>query len=76
MGAAIEDLDIADPQARASTKPDISLVYANLEKGSRNHLRAFVSGLSARGVAYAPTVLTKAAFTTIVSGPVERGPAS
>jgi hypothetical protein len=49
-------------------------VYANLERGSRNHLRAFVSELESRGVVYEPTQLDPAVFDAIVSSEFERGP--
>ena len=73
VGATIEDLDIADLQARATTTPDIALVYANLEKGSRNHLRAFVRQLGANGADYTPTHITQAAYDAIVASGIERG---
>lgn len=76
VGATIEDLDIADLRARASTTPDIALVYANLDKGSRNHLRSFVSQLRSRGASYTPAHITQAEFDSIVSTPIERGSAS
>ncbi len=73
VGAGVEDLDIADLQARATTTPDIALVYANLEKGSRNHLRAFTNQPRANGATYAPTHISQAAYDAIVSTNVERG---
>lgn len=76
VGALVEEVDIADLQKRATTTPDLALVYANLEKGSRNHLRAFTSGLSAQGVTYVPSVLTKPAYSAIVSTGIERGQVS
>ena len=76
VGAYIEELDIADLRARASEAEDIALVYGNLERGSRNHLRAFVRNLEQRGGTYAPTVLTAADFAEIVDTPTEMGDAS
>ncbi len=76
VGALVEEVDIADLQKRATTTPDIDLVYANLEKGSRNHLRAFTTGLRTQGVTYVPTVLTKTAYTAIITTATERGPAN
>jgi hypothetical protein len=73
VGATIEDLDIADLQALATATPDISLVYSNLERGSRNHLRAFVKQLTKSGTAYSPTNITQDAFDAIIAGAVERG---
>lgn len=48
VGATVEDLDIKDLENLMQTtdNEDILLVYANLTKGSRNHLRAFVSNIS------------------------------
>ncbi|MGE0307746.1 MAG: DUF2202 domain-containing protein, partial [Acidimicrobiia bacterium] len=76
VGATIEDLDIADLQARATTTPDIAMVYANLEKGSRDHLRAFVKQLTNQGATYTPTHITQDAYEAIVSSDLERGSAS
>ncbi len=78
VGARIEEIDIVDLQTRAATTghTDILAGYANLEKGSRNHLRAFTSQLSTRGVTYTPTALERAAFDAILAGAVERGPGS
>ncbi len=73
VGALIEELDISDLQARASTNPDIALVYANLERGSRNHLRAFTRQLDRNGLTYTPVHLTQDAFDDIVSTDTERG---
>lgn len=75
VGASIEDLDIADLQARASGAPDIQLVYDNLKKGSRNHLRAFVKQLDRNGASYTPTHISQAEYDQIVNSGVERGSA-
>lgn len=47
VGVAIEEADIADLQASLAhtTHADIRLVYNNLLRGSRNHLRAFTRQL-------------------------------
>jgi hypothetical protein len=75
VGALIEELDIVDLAARSAStdNAEISAVYANLGQGSRNHLRAFVSQLEARGVTYAPTQLDSVTFDAIVSSDTERG---
>ncbi len=75
VGALIEELDIGDLQARAAAtdNTEIITVYAGLERGSRNHLRAFTSQLDARGVAYEPTQLDPAVFDAIVADEMERG---
>ena len=74
VGATIEDLDLADLQARTTTTPDIALVYSNLERGSRNHMRAFTMQLSRNGATYTPTHITQAAYDAIVAGSMEHGP--
>lgn len=68
VGAAIEEIDILDIEEYISQTDDevIIGVYENLLAGSGNHLRAFVSGLSKRGVTYEPVYLTPAAYQTIV----------
>jgi hypothetical protein len=70
VGTEIEEIDIIDLQKRiAQTKmDDIRLVYENLMRGSRNHLRAFVSNLNGRGYEYQPMHLSKEEYSTIVSG--------
>ena len=73
VGALIEDVDIFDLQNLKSTNPDIDLVYSNLERGSRNHLRAFVKQLDRNDAGYTPTYLSQEAFDEIVSTPSEMG---
>ncbi len=73
VGALIEDLDISDLQDRATQTPDIDLVYDNLERGSRNHMRAFIRQLEAQGVDYTPIYLSQDEFDEIVSTPTEQG---
>jgi hypothetical protein len=75
VGATIEDLDIADLQQRiaATDNADIALVFGELMKGSRNHLRAFISQLTKQGVTYTPQYITQAEFDAIVNSPTEKG---
>ena len=76
VGAAIEEIDILDLEERIAqtNRADIKLVYENLMKGSRNHLRAFVSTLEKReGETYQPQYLSQAAYEVIVAAPMERG---
>ncbi len=72
VGATIEDLDINDLDVlmKETTKQDILVTYSNLQKGSRNHLRAFVKNL---GGSYTPKYITKEAYTSIIAGAQERG---
>ena len=68
-GAAIEEIDILDLEERIAQteKADIQRVYGNLKKGSRNHLRAFVSTLQRReGETYRPQYLSQTAYEAIV----------
>ena len=75
VGAAIEEIDIIDIEEYVSQtdKQDITTVYENLLKGSRNHLRSFVSVIEKRGVIYEPQYLSDQAFNEIIATPVERG---
>ena len=73
VGATIEDLDIADLQSLGTTAPDIDLVYANLEKGSRNHLRAFTKQLVKNGATYTPAYISQAEYDAIIAGEMEQG---
>ena len=74
VGAAIEEIDLIDLEIRIAQTDEaaIKLVYENLEKGSRNHLRSFVSSLDRLGVTYAPIALTQAAYDAVVSSAMER----
>lgn len=73
VGVAIEDLDIVDLRLRESGVAAIDEVYANLEKGSRNHLRAFVSNLERQGGDYSPSHLALEEYEAIIDSPPERG---
>lgn len=70
VGATIEDVDIADLQEKAenTVQSDIRNTYEMLACGSRNHLRAFVSGLGNYGETYSPQFLTQAEFDEIIAG--------
>jgi hypothetical protein len=71
VGAAIEEIDLRDLQAREaqSTNADVLRVFGNLERGSDNHLRAFVNALAAQtGETYAPQTLSLDAYRAIVTG--------
>jgi hypothetical protein len=54
IGATIEDLDIRDLQNEiaASDNDDIRILYQNLMKGSRNHMRSFLRQLDRQGEEY------------------------
>lgn len=76
VGAAIEEIDILDliEQLKETNSPEIALVYENLYKGSRNHLRSFSSQITSRtGQPYEPEYLPAELYDRIVSAPMERG---
>jgi hypothetical protein len=75
VGATIEEVDIVDLQKhlRETDNQDITFVYDNLMRGSRNHLRAFVKNLKVQGVTYIPQYLSTVEYEQIISGSMERG---
>ncbi len=75
VGATIEDLDIKDLNeltARTDNE-DIIVTYKNLNKGSRNHMRAFSRQISNRGGSYTPQYISKEEYETFLNSPHERG---
>ncbi len=76
VGATIEDLDIKDLHKHFTTdvdNKDILFVFGNLEKGSRNHLRAFNRLLTAKGITYTPQYISVEYFNQIISSAQETG---
>ncbi|MBN1921912.1 MAG: DUF2202 domain-containing protein [Anaerolineae bacterium] len=76
VGAAVEEIDILDLEelSAQTDKADILTVYANLTKGSRNHLRAFVRTLEQRGgESYVPQYMNQEDFDAIIASGVESG---
>lgn len=74
-GATIEDLDIFDLKTALAKidNQDIKLVYDNLTRGSRNHLRAFYRNVLNAGGTYAPQYITQAEFDSIINTSMETG---
>ena len=75
VGAAIEELNLRELKlslGRANNQ-DLALLYQNLMKGSRNHLRAFTRALARRGIVYEPVYLTPEEYQAIVDMPREQG---
>ena len=74
VGATIEDLDIKDlvEFSVEIESEDILLVYNNLTKGSRNHLRSFYSRVLQYGGTYEPQFISQELFDTIITSPKER----
>jgi len=75
VGAFIEEVDIEDLQnlLKNTANKEIILVYENLLRGSRNHLRAFNRQLENRGQDYKPVVLLPHNFNSIVNSSNETG---
>lgn len=75
VGALIEELDIWDLQEHleAASNPNITLVFSNLMKGSRNHLRAFNRQLVRLNIDYAPQYITQEEYDEIVNSGIEAG---
>jgi hypothetical protein len=67
VGLLIEELDIADLRAatRRTEQPEIQAVYAELERGSRNHLRAFYRWMENFGAQYTPAHLSAEDFLAV-----------
>ncbi|MFZ4500484.1 MAG: DUF2202 domain-containing protein [Minisyncoccia bacterium] len=75
VGATVEDLDIRDLEIlkKETTKEDILITYNNLQKGSRNHMRAFVKSIQANGGSYTPRYISQSDYNSIIATPQERG---
>jgi hypothetical protein len=59
--------------ASSPSASDVQLVYDNLEKGSRNHLRAFVAQLERNDATYTPGHISRSQHEALVDDPIERG---
>jgi len=75
VGALVEEVDINDLNIAVAqiTNESVLAVYANLTKGSRNHLRSFYGNLEIQGVEYEPQVLDEEYFEEIVNSEMETG---
>lgn len=73
-GAMIEDLDIADLEAllKETDNDDIRIVYLNLVKGSRNHLRTFHFQIEKSGGTYKAQYITDEMYNKITGSPKEQ----
>ena len=74
-GALIEEMDIKDLNAAliGTSNENIIMVFDNLLKGSRNHLRAFNRQLTTLGVVYSPVFISQADYDLIVNSSMEKG---
>ena len=75
VGITIEDLDIYDLDELSLTtnKQDILIVYDNLNRGSRNHMRAFYKNLERQGWDYTPQFISAEKYNEIISAGQEKG---
>lgn len=75
VGALIEEIDIIDLEEYLdqTDNEDIKLVYQNLIRGSRNHLRSFVRTMTRQGQDYEPQRLGKTNYEEIINSENERG---
>ncbi len=75
VGTAIEDLDIDDllKLAPQTDNKDIRMIYYNLCKGSRNHLRAYYPNLVKWNGSYQALFITQKLFDQIVNSKHEAG---
>jgi hypothetical protein len=79
VGAFIEELDIRDLRRAlvssdvVTANLDLQMLYQNLLKGSRNHLRTFHKKLTRLGIVYDPQFLTQEEYDEIVYSPKEKG---
>jgi hypothetical protein len=75
VGALIEEMDIKDltESINKVTNENIILVFENLQKGSRNHLRAFNRQLTRMGLTYTPTNISQDEYDQIVNSAHETG---
>ena len=74
-GALIEEMDIKDLNEAliGITNENIIMVFDNLLKGSRNHLRAFNLQLTTLGVVYSPVFISQTDYDLIVNTAMEKG---
>jgi hypothetical protein len=75
VGALIEEMDITDlSQSQENiTNESISIVFENLKRGSRNHLRAFNRQLNFLDLSYSPIYLSVDEYNQIINSPTEAG---
>jgi hypothetical protein len=74
-GATIEDLDIRDLEKAIATtdNEDLKLVYGNLLRGSKNHLRAFIGWLESAGENYQAQFISSASLSEILASSKQAG---
>jgi hypothetical protein len=76
VGAQVEELDIRDIELlkdEVVENDDIIMVYDNLLKGSRNHLRSFNKQIISNGGSYEPIYISQDQYNSIVNSEMEKG---
>ena len=75
VGATVEDLDIADLEKliAQTDNDDIKIIYQNLNKGSRNHMRSFYSQLERNNSGYKAQFISSDYLNKIISSNRETG---
>jgi hypothetical protein len=75
VGATVEDLDIRDLNVliKQTDKQDIITIYNNLNKWSRNHLRAYIKNITNNGGNYIPQYISLLEYNEIIWSQQERG---
>lgn len=75
VGAKIEELDLYDLRVAkaAVSDPVLINVYSNLERATRNHLRAFAAQVKAQNGTYRAEHLSQEEFDSIADSDFERG---
>jgi len=75
VGVRLEEMDIQDldEMLTAGFPEDVNATLNDLQRASRNHLRAFMRNLQKRGHSYTPEYLSPEAFQAIVDGEHEAG---
>ncbi len=75
VGATVEDLDIFDLQKliEETDNKDIKMVYQNLMKGSRNHMRSFNMQIKRENGEYKAQFLSQDKIDSILNGSHEKG---
>jgi hypothetical protein len=75
VAVAIEEMDIRDLREalERSNNDDLDMLYRNLLRGSRNHLRVFGRLLAQRGVVFDPAYMSLEKYQELVQSPLEGG---
>jgi len=74
VGARVEELDIYDLERLKDfviDNDDIMLIYNNLLKGSRNHLRSFDKQIKNNGGVYTPIYISQEQYDDTINSPIE-----